>query len=322
MENNEYSRIYLAGGCFWGMERFMSALPGVETVTSGYANSMVANPSYEEVCRGRTGAQETVCVAYDPAAVSLATLIYAYFSVIDTTMINGQGPDRGSQYQTGIFYQNDADRQVIQAVSAVERRRREAFHVILKELENFYPAEAYHQQYLTKNPRGYCHISPQAIVRASSLWIDAAPYVYPDEEELRQKLTAIQYDITQNHGTEPPFHNEYWNTFDSGVYVDVVTGEPLFLSVDKFSCTCGWPSFSRPVDENVIVERRDTSAGMVRTEVTSRTGASHLGHVFFGEGLTETDRRYCIDSGALRFIPYKELEAAGYGFLKSHLERT
>jgi len=314
--SNVTREIYLAGGCFWGMEKLMSSLPGVIRVTSGYANSNKAQPSYEEVCGGATGARETVKVEYDPQQVSLSTVLFAYFSVLDPTVENRQGNDRGSQYQTGIYYRDADSGKVVAQAAAAERKRWGVFKVEIKPLENFYPAEEYHQKYLEKHPGGYCHISPRAIERVKHLKVDAGDYQRPEEAEIKARLTPVQYEITQNRGTEPPFKNDYNGLFLKGIYVDVVTGEPLFSSTDKFESGCGWPAFSKPIDPNVVVEQTDTSFGMRRTEVTSRIGSSHLGHVFYGEGVSPTGDRYCIDSASLRFIPYEEMEAKGYGKYK------
>lgn len=311
--------IYLAGGCFWGTEKLMSSLSGVVRTTTGYANSSKAQPSYEEVCSGSTGARETVKVEYDPEQVSLETVLFAYFSVLDPTVANQQGNDHGSQYQTGIYYTDAASQRIVEQVAAVERKRWPSFKVELKALENFYPAEDYHQQYLTKNPGGYCHISPRAMAKVAKLQVDAGHYQRPDDAAIKAKLTPEQYQVTQSRGTEAPFTNQYDALFQKGIYVDIVTGEPLFLSADKFDSGCGWPAFSKPIDPNVVVEQQDRSLGMTRTEVTSRTGSTHLGHVFYGEGISPTDVRYCIDSASLRFIAYENMDKEGYGAYKKLL---
>ena len=311
--------IYLAGGCFWGMEKLLSSLPGVVKATSGYANGNKKNPTYEEVCSGTTDFRETVKADYDVEIVSLETVLFAYFAVLDPTVENQQGNDIGSQYQTGIYYTDNDSKKIVEQVVATERKRWPIFKVEVKPLKNFYPAEEYHQHYLAKNPRGYCHISPRAIDKLRHLLVDASSYPRPDEKSIKEKLTAEQYSVTQHHGTEAPFTNKYDAHFAKGIYVDIVTGEPLFLSSDKFNSGCGWPAFSKPLDPNVVVERLDTSFGMQRTEVTSRTGASHLGHVFYGEGISPTGNRYCIDSAALRFVAYEDMDKEGYGKYKKLL---
>ena len=308
--------IYLAGGCFWGLEALMQAIPGVIDAQSGYANgSGAAQANYPAVCSGKTGFQETVKVVYDPDKVSLDALLLAYFHVIDPTVRNRQGNDIGPQYQTGIYYTDEASRAVVERVAALERGRQQAFYVDIGPLQNFFPAEEYHQNYLEKNPGGYCHIPRDKIRQLSQLQIDPGNYRKPAADAIRAQLTDMEYQVTQECGSEPPFRNAYWDQFRQGIYVDVVTGEPLFSSADKVPSACGWPAFSRPIEAPAVVERTDRSFGMVRTEVRSRAGDSHLGHVFFGEPGTPGGVRYCINSASLRFIPREEMAAQGYGYL-------
>lgn len=308
--------IYLAGGCFWGMEQLMQSIPGVIDARSGYANGTgQEDANYAAVSRGRTGFRETVRVEYDPDKVSLDALLLAYFYVIDPTVQNQQGNDRGSQYQTGVYYTNEAARQTVERIAEIERSRSRRFYVEIGPLMNFYPAEEYHQDYLEKNPGGYCHIPRREIELFSHLRIDPGDYQKPAAESIREKLTAEQYRVTQESGTEQPFTNEFWDQFEKGIYVDVVTGEPLFSSTDKFESGCGWPAFSKPIEEPAVVELQDDSLGMHRTEVRSRSGNSHLGHVFTGDPESPNGTRYCINSAALRFIPYEKMEAEGYGNL-------
>ena len=315
METSE-NVIYLAGGCFWGIEHLMQSIPGVLDARSGYANGTgAADANYPAVCTGQTGFRETVRVEYDPEQVSLDALLLAYFYVIDPTVENRQGNDRGTQYQTGIYYTNDRAKETVERIVEIERGRSEAFAVEVGPLVNFYPAEEYHQDYLDKNPGGYCHIPPKEIELFSRLRIDPGDYQKPARQAIRDKLTAEQYRVTQEQGTEAPFRNEFWNQFEKGIYVDVVTGEPLFSSADKFESGCGWPAFSRPIEAPAVVELPDGSYGMQRTEVRSRAGDSHLGHVFTDDPESPNGVRYCINSAALRFIPYEEMEAEGYGYL-------
>ena len=322
MERAENRVIYLAGGCFWGMEHLMQAIPGVVDAQSGYANGTGAQDAdYRTVCTGTTGFRETVRVEYDPEQVSLDALLLAYFYVIDPTVENRQGNDIGTQYQTGIYYTDEASRAVVERIAALERGRRARFCVEIGPLVNFYPAEEYHQDYLEKNPGGYCHIPRREIALFSHLHIDPGDYQRPAAEAIRDKLTEEQYHVTQQRGTEPPFDNPFWDLFEQGVYVDVVTGEPLFSSADKFESGCGWPAFSRPIDPVVLVELEDRSHGMIRTEVRSRAGDSHLGHVFFGEPGTPSGVRYCINSNALRFVPLSRLSAEGYAYLLPLFEK-
>lgn len=308
--------IYLAGGCFWGIEHLMQSIPGVLDAQSGYANGTgQADANYRTVCTGETGFRETVRVEYDPEQVSLDALLLAYFYVIDPTVENRQGNDRGTQYQTGIYYTNEEAKETVERIAAIERSRSQSFFVEIGPLVNFYPAEEYHQDYLEKNPGGYCHIPRAEIELLSRLRIDPGDYQKPAAETIRDKLTAEQYRVTQESGTERPFANAFWDRFEKGIYVDVVTGEPLFSSTDKFESGCGWPSFSKPIESPAIVELPDDSYGMQRTEVRSRAGNSHLGHVFSGDPESPNGVRYCINSAALRFIPYEKMESEGYGYL-------
>ena len=313
---NKHNVIYLAGGCFWGMEKLMQSIPGVTDAVSGYANGTgEADANYRTVVGGNTGFRETVKVTYDPEQVSLDALLLAYFYVIDPTVENRQGNDVGSQYQTGVYYADEASKGTVERIAALERGRSEKFAVELGPLVNFFPAEEYHQDYLDKNPNGYCHIPRAEIELFSKLKIDPGDYKKPAAEAIRDKLTNEQYRVTQESGTEYPFRNEFWNQFEKGVYVDIVTGEPLFSSVDKFESSCGWPAFTKPIEKPTVIELPDNSHGMKRTEVRSRAGDSHLGHVFTGDPDSPNGVRYCINSAALRFIPYEEMESEGYGYL-------
>ena len=308
--------IYLAGGCFWGLEKLMQSIPGVTDAVSGYANGTgEANANYKAVCAGGTGFRETVKVTYDPERVSLDALLLAYFYVVDPT-----GNDVGSQYQTCVYYADDTSKEAVERIAALERGRRKEFAVEIGPLVNFFPAEEYHQDYLDKNPNGYCHIPRAEIELFSRLRIDPGDYKKPAAEAIRDKLTDEQYRVTQESATEYPFRNEFWNQFEKGIYVDVVTGEPLFSSADKFESSCGWPAFSRPIEEPAVVELPDDSHGMRRTEVRSRAGDSHLGHMFTGDRESPNGVRYCINSASLRFIPYEKMEQEGYGELMSLFE--
>ena len=308
--------IFLAGGCFWGMEKLMRSIPGVTGVISGYANGTdEGDANYEAVCAGGTGFRETVRVEYDPARVSLDALLFAYFYVIDPTQKNRQGNDVGSQYQTGIYYDDDVSKAVVERIAALESGRARRFAVEIGPLRCFYPAEEYHQRYLDKNPGGYCHIPAKEIELFSHLSIDPGAYRRPVAEVMRERLTGEQLRVTQESGTERPYTSPYWNSCEEGVYVDVVTGEPLFSSLDKYQSSCGWPSFTAPIEPPVIAAREDLSHGMVRTEVRSRAGDSHLGHVFRGDPESPNGVRYCINGAALRFIPRAEMAAEGYGHL-------
>ena len=312
--------IYFAGGCFWGVEEYFSRIPGVIDVIVGYANGKTENPSYEEVCSKKTGHAETARVVYDPRIVSLRVLARQFFKIIDPVSVDRQGNDVGSQYRTGMYYISDDDKPVLESVLHEEGKKHQLpLAVELMPLRNFYPAEEYHQDYLTKNPRGYCHIkfdSLKELPQARTGFVDPSLYRRPNDEELRQRLTATEYEVTQHAGTERAFTSKLWNVFEPGIYVDITTGEPLFVSSDKFESGCGWPSFSRPIEPNVLTQRKDTSFGMTRTEVRSRVGDAHLGHVFTDGPADRGGLRYCINSASLRFIPFDEMEKEGYGELK------
>ena len=309
------AEIYFAGGCFWGTEHFLKQIRGVESTQVGYANSTIPNPSYEQVCSGKTNAAETVKVVYDSEVVSLNLLLDLYFQTIDPTSLNRQGNDRGTQYRTGIYYTDKADIPIInQAIKALSAEYQRPVMIEVKPLENFYPAETYHQDYLDKNPNGYCHINPALFDMARKANAPQTKvYQKPDDTTLRKKLSAEQYAVTQKNATEPAFHNEYWNEHRPGIYVDITTGEPLFISFDKFDSGCGWPSFSKPIQKNLINEKLDTTHGMVRTEVRSKTGDAHLGHVFTDGPKEKGGLRYCINSASLRFIPKDKMQEEGYG---------
>ena len=257
---------------------------------------------------------------YDPEQVSLDALLLAYFYVIDPTVQNRQGNDQGSQYQTGVYYTNDKVRETVERIADIERGRSEKFFVEIGPLRNYYPAEEYHQNYLEKNPNGYCHIPRAEMELFSRLRIDPGDYRKPAAETIRDTLTAEQYRVTQESGTERAFTGELWDKFEKGIYVDIVTGEPLFSSTDKFESGCGWPAFTKPIESPAVVEREDLSHGMRRTEVRSRAGDSHLGHVFTGDPESPNGVRYCINSAALRFVPYAKMETEGYGYLLSLFE--
>ena len=309
--------IYFAGGCFWGTEHFLKQIRGVGSTEVGYANGNVANPTYKQVCQGNTQFAETVKVVYNPSEVALPLLIDLYLKSIDPTSLNKQGNDRGSQYRTGIYYKDKGDETIIrQQLAALAKQYSKPIVVENLPLKNFYPAEDYHQDYLDKNPHGYCHLSPALFEMARKANAKkAAPktsYTVKDQATLKKELTAMQYEVTQNSATEPPFRNEYWNEKREGIYVDITTGEPLFASTDKFESGCGWPSFSKPISKKLIKEYLDKSHNMIRTEVRSKLGNAHLGHVFTDGPKDKGGLRYCINSASLRFIPKEEMEKEGY----------
>jgi peptide methionine sulfoxide reductase msrA/msrB len=310
------AEIYLAGGCFWGMEKYLAGIRGVTQTQVGFANGKTDRPTYQEVCHSDTGHAETVRVVYDPAVVPLRFLLSLFYEAIDPVSVNRQGGDSGTQYRTGIYYTDEADRPVIEAsLSALQAGLSAPVAIELAPLANYWPAEDYHQKYLDKNPAGYCHIGKAHFERAAKAIVNPADYAAPDKATLRRTLSNEQYDVTQNSATEAPFRNAYHGQFRAGIYVDITSGEPLFASSDKFESGCGWPSFTKPIDPAVVRERMDASLGRVRTEVRSRVGDAHLGHVFTDGPEALGGLRYCINSAALRFIPRVAMEKEGYGAL-------
>ncbi len=304
--------IWLAGGCFWGTEQYLDTIPGVLHTDVGYANGSTENPTYREVCTQNTGHAETVHVVYDPLVLPLPFLLRLYFDSIDPVAKDHQGGDFGPQYRTGIYYSDEDDLPVIRA--EMDRLQQTLPHPIAVEvapLQNYTPAEEEHQAYLKKHPGGYCHIPPALLQQAAA----ARAYPKPSDQALRQALTPLQYDVTQNAATEPPFQNEYDAEFRPGIYLDVTSGEPLFVSAAKFQSGCGWPAFSRPIADTLVAEQTDRSHGMVRTEVRASHSGAHLGHVFNDGPAEDGGLRYCINSAALRFVPEGQMEQEGYGYL-------
>ena len=304
---SEKKEIYLAGGCFWGLQKYLSLIPGVLNTEAGYANGRIPNPSYEDVCTGSTGFAETVRVEYDAETIGLTEILDLFYKVIDPTSVNKQGADIGEQYRTGIYYEDDTEHPIISgSLTLLGESLDKPVAIEIKKLENFYPAEAYHQEYLDKNPGGYCHIDPSHFTGAES-YTGKAP-----AGSLKTRLTDIQYEVTQRDATEPPFNNEYYNNFEPGIYVDIVDGTPLFVSADKYDAGCGWPSFSRPIDNALLKTLPDNSFGRTRVEVRSSGANSHLGHVFEDGPESLGGLRFCINSASLRFIPESTMENEGY----------
>ncbi|MFI3283974.1 MAG: peptide-methionine (R)-S-oxide reductase MsrB [Erysipelotrichaceae bacterium] len=305
-------KIYLAGGCYWGCEHFFKQVYGITETSVGFANGTKENPTYEEACTGKYGFVETVAIDYDETLIDLYFILELFFKIINPTTLNKQKEDEGIQYRTGIYYVDPTDESIINRF--IHHQQRFYTQPIVTEvmpLQNYYKAHEAHQAYLEKNSSGYCHVDFR--------WFNYAKIVNQkidsNLEGVKEKLTPLQYEVTQNKATEPSFNNEYCEHFKDGIYVDIVSNEPLFSSKDKYDSGCGWPSFAKPLLDSKLEYLEDHSLGIKRIEVVSKNAKTHLGHVFNDGAMHLGGLRYCVNSASLKFIPKEKMEEEGFGYL-------
>jgi peptide methionine sulfoxide reductase msrA/msrB len=335
--SNEQVAVF-SGGCFWGIQAVYQHVKGVTSAVSGYTGGEARSAQYDRVSNGDTGHAESVRVTYDPSQVTYEQLLHVFFAIAhDPTQLNFQGPDRGPQYRSAIWYTTEQQKTAAESYIAQLTKAKFWPRPIVTQVSQFttfYPAEAYHQDYATLHPTQPYIVYNDAPkiarlkkqlpalyrevpvlvsdVKNQKTEMKMRDYTKPSDAELKKTLSPTQYRVTQHEGTEPPFRNEYWDNHEAGIYVDIVSGEPLFSSLDKYDSGTGWPSFTKPLDAANITTKTDRQFGMVRTEVRSAHADSHLGHLF-DDGPRPTGQRYCMNSASMRFIPVAKLEAEGYG---------
>lgn len=294
--------IYLAGGCFWGVEAYFKKLPGSVYTEVGYANGKIKDTDYNKL--KETDHAETLRLVYDISKISLEEILLHYFRIIDPKSVNKQGPDEGRQYRSGIFTIDEESKKIVAKLMTYERKKLGELAVVSEDLRNFVKAEAYHQNYLDKNIFGYCHIDLSLVQKP----IIGEDFEILTKSQAEKELDKKSLEVIYNAATERPGESPLNNENRRGIYVDKLSGKPLFISDNKFDAGCGWPSFTKPITTDAILEKEDKSHAMLRTEVLSKDSKAHLGHVFSDGPINKGGLRYCINGASLKFIPYEEMK--------------